>query len=318
MQPTRPNTGGRVMNRRSRGIPLDGFLVIDKPVGLSSNQVVQKVKRMLDARKVGHTGSLDPLATGVLPLCLGEATKFSQYLLDSDKHYWAQIRLGVRTTTGDADGEIVETCPVAQLCPEQIARVVAEFNGRMEQIPSMYSAIKHNGQPLYKLARAGVEVERKVREITIHANRLLRIEGDLVEVEIECSKGTYIRTIAEDIGERLGCGAHVTALRRLGAGPFRESDVVSFAELELACQAQKGDQLLRPISSAVANWPEVTLNEALAFYIRQGQPVLVPHAPTSGWVRLALQGESSTTAFIGVGEILDDGRVAPRRLVGNG
>jgi len=292
--------------------------VMDKPVGMSSNHVVQKVKRLLDAQKVGHTGSLDPLATGVLPLCLGEATKFSQYLLDSDKHYWTRIRLGVTTTTGDADGEVVSTASTESLSAELIRQVVGEFIGSMQQIPSMYSAIKHQGQPLYKLARAGVAPERKARDITIHSNRLIAIEGDCIEVEFRCSKGTYIRTIAEDIGLRLGCGAHVEALRRLGAGPFRESDVVSFETLERACEAADGEQFLRPISSAVENWPEVKLNEALAWYLRQGQAVQVPHAPTAGWVRLAVDRDSSPAAFMGVGEILDDGRVAPRRLVVGG
>lgn len=306
------------MNRRSRGRPLDGFLVIDKPVGMSSNHVVQKVKRLLDARKVGHTGSLDPLATGVLPLCLGEATKFSQYLLDSDKHYWTRIRLGVTTNTGDADGEVLAERSTAHLTRERIESVVASFSGRLQQVPSMYSAIKHEGQPLYRLARAGIEVERKPRDITVYSNCLLSVEGDQIEVEFRCSKGTYIRTIAEDIGQLLDCGAHVTALRRLGAGPFAESDMVSFETLEQACEEARGEELLRPISSAVANWPEVKLNEALAWYVRQGQPVLVPHAPTAGWVRLALQQTSSMTSFIGVGEILDDGRVAPRRLVNGG
>lgn len=306
------------MTRRSRGRPLNGFLVIDKPVGMSSNHVVQKVKRLLGAQKVGHTGSLDPLATGVLPLCLGEATKFSQYLLDSDKHYWTRIQLGTTTTTGDSDGEVIATSPTDRLTLQQIEAVVAQFSGRMQQIPSMYSAIKHQGQPLYKLARAGVEIERKPRDITIHSNRLLSIEGGFLEVEFKCSKGTYIRTIAEDIGQRLGCGAHVVALRRLGAGPFSESDVVSFETLEDACTSSAGESLLRPISSAVENWPEVRLNESLVWYLRQGQPVMVPHAPTAGWVRLELQRDSSSTAFVGVGEILDDGRVAPRRLVSVG
>ncbi len=306
------------MNRRNRGRPLNGFLVIDKPVGMSSNHVVQKVKRLLDAQKVGHTGSLDPLATGVLPLCLGEATKFSQYLLDSDKHYWTKIQLGVTTATGDADGEVLVTAPTSHLTADEIKAVVGEFLGELKQIPSMYSAIKHQGQPLYKLARAGVEVERKPRDITIYSNKLLAIDGDFLELEFKCSKGTYIRTIAEDIGQRLGCGAHVVALRRLGAGPFCETDLISFETLETACTSMTGEHYLRPISSAVGNWPEVRLNEALAWYLRQGQPVMVPHAPTTGWVRLELTQDSSPAAFIGVGEILDDGRVAPRRLVTGG
>jgi tRNA pseudouridine55 synthase len=303
------------VNRRSRGRALNGFLVMDKPVGLSSSQVVQKAKRMMDAQKVGHTGSLDPLATGVLPLCFGEATKFSQYLLDSDKRYWTRIKLGVITDTGDSDGQVLEERPVANVTRESIEAVLGEFRGTISQIPSMYSAIKHHGQPLYKLARMGVEVERKVRTINIYSCEVVNCDGAHFELEVHCSKGTYVRSLAEDIGEKLGCGAHVVALRRRSAGPFAEVDVVSFETLEAACQSEQAERFLKPISSAVGDWPEVTLNAALAYYLKQGQPVLVPHAPTSGWVRLSLYRESSPGAFIGVGEVLDDGRIAPRRLV---
>ena len=303
------------MNRRSRGRPLDGFLIMDKPVGLSSNQVVQKAKRMMDAQKVGHTGSLDPLATGVLPLCFGEATKFSQYLLDSDKRYWTRIRLGQTTNTGDSDGQVLEERPVTGATAERIEAVLADFRGSIEQTPSMYSAIKHHGQPLYKLARMGVEVERKSRTINVYHLELVAFEGDFFELELHCSKGTYVRSIAEDIGQKLGCGAHVVALRRRSAGPFQEADMISFATLEAACDSKNSEDFLKPISSAVGNWPEVSLNETLAYYLRQGQPVMVPRAPTQGWVRLALQNESSATSFIGVGEVMDDGRIAPRRLV---
>ncbi len=303
------------MNRRSRGRPLDGFLIMDKPVGLSSNQVVQKAKRMMDAQKVGHTGSLDPLATGVLPLCFGEATKFSQYLLDSDKRYWTRIRLGQTTNTGDADGQILEERPVTGITAELIESVLVEFRGSIEQTPSMYSAIKYHGQPLYKLARMGLEVERKSRAISVYQCELVAFDGDFFELELHCSKGTYVRSIAEDVGRKLGCGAHVVALRRRSAGPFQEVDVVSFEALESACDNQSGEGFLRPISAAVGNWPEVSLNETLAYYLRQGQPVMVPRAPAQGWVRLALQNESSAASFIGVGEVMDDGRIAPRRLV---
>ena len=301
--------------QKAKGRAVDGVLVVDKPPGMSSNDAVQRAKRIYRARKVGHTGSLDPLATGVLPLCFGEATKFSQYLLASDKKYWARIRLGVRTDSGDADGEVVQTRPVVGITPARVEEALAEFRGEIDQIPSMFSAVKHQGQPLYKLARQGIEVERASRRVTIYSNELKCLEGEELELEIHCSKGTYVRTIAEDLGERLGCGAHVSALRRLKAGPYVEADLVTFEMLEHV--ADDGgfaalDALLLPTSSAVRDWPPVTLTQATAYYVRQGQPVIVAHAPPEGWVRLL---EGSQSEFIGVGEILDDGRVAPRRLL---
>ncbi len=204
------------------------MIVVDKPSGASSNDAVQRAKQLYRAQKVGHTGSLDPLATGVLPLCFGEATKFSQFLLDSDKKYWVRIKLGVRTDSGDADGQVLETLPVVGVDAATVRRYSRTFNGEIDQIPSMFSAIKHQGQPLYKLARRGIEVERKSRRVTIYSNELVAFEGDEFELEIHCSKGTYVRTIAEEIGEALGCGAHVCALRRRQAGPYDESDMVSF------------------------------------------------------------------------------------------
>lgn len=305
--------------RKSRGRDISGVIVVDKPAGLSSNDAVQKAKYLFRAAKVGHTGSLDPLATGVLPLCLGEATKFSQFLLNSDKKYWARIKLGVRTDSGDADGEVIETRPVGALTEQVVECALAQFRGEIEQIPSMFSAIKHEGQPLYKLARQGIEVERRARRVTIKSNVLLRLEGDVLELAIHCSKGTYIRTIAEDLGERLGCGAHVVALRRTMAGPYDESDLVTFDTLHQTRDEggiEALDALLQPVSSAVRGWPAVTLADATAYYVRQGQPVIVPHAPTEGWVQL-LERHDEHTEFMGVGEILDDGRVAPRRLVLN-
>jgi tRNA pseudouridine55 synthase len=307
------------MARRAQGRDVSGVLVVDKPLGASSNDAVQAVKRIYRAQKVGHTGSLDPLATGVLPLCMGEATKLSQFLLDSDKEYRARIKLGVRTDSGDAAGQILEERPVVGVDRVAIERELEFFRGEIEQVPSMFSAIKHHGQPLYKLARQGIEVERKARRVTIHRNELVAFEGDEFELLIRCSTGTSGRTRAAQLAPRLGCGAHVCALRRLRAGPYGEADMVEIATLERV-REQGGydalDALLLPLSSAVANWPVVSLSDATAFYIRQGQPVLVPHAPTSGRVQLREQStDGSTGSFIGVGEILDDGRVAPRRLV---
>lgn len=303
------------MARRRRGRDISGVLVVDKPKGISSNDAVQRAKRLFNAQKVGHTGALDPLATGVLPLCFGEATKFSQYLLSSDKKYWARLKLGIATDSGDADGEVIATRPLENISEARIEEGLRFFRGEIDQVPSMFSAIKHQGQPLYKLARQGITVERESRRVTVFSNELVAFNGDELELEIHCSKGTYIRTIAEELGEVLGCGAHVTALRRRAAGPYNESDLVSFDELEAAGAKGTLDSYLQPVSSAVREWPEVKLTDNTAYYLKQGQPVIVPQAPTSGWVRLAEILADDTLRFIGVGEILDDGRVAPRRLL---
>jgi tRNA pseudouridine55 synthase len=293
---------------------VDGILLLDKPAGLTSNAALQKVKRLYRARKAGHTGSLDPLASGLLPICLGEATKVSGFLLDADKHYWVSCRLGVRTTTADAEGEVLARRSVEAVTEQRLLEVMAGFSGAIEQIPPMYSAVKHQGQRLYALARRGVEVEREPRRITIHAMELLDFRLPLVEIGVHCSKGTYIRTLVEDIGEALGCGAHVADLRRFGVGPYNASGMITLEALG-ECRAREGeaglDGLLLPMESGLSQWPDVRLSGDAAFYLRQGQPVLVPHAPTAGLVRL-YEGQRR---FLGVGEILDDGRVAPRRLL---
>ncbi len=303
------------MARRRKGRRVDGIIVLDKPRGISSNDAVQQAKRLFGAQKVGHTGSLDPLATGVLPLCFGEATKFSQYLLSSDKRYWTRIKLGIATETGDADGEVLAEADAGAVSRADIEAALAEFRGEIRQVPSMYSALKHNGQPLYKLARQGIEVEREARCVTVYSNEIAAFHGDELELELHCSKGTYIRTIAEELGRSLGVGAHVTALRRRSAGPFTEEDTVTLDFLAGERENGSLDRFLRPIASAVGQWPEVLLTDATAFYLRQGQPVQVPHAPTSGWVRLCEDSNGEHKQFVGVGEVLDDGRVAPRRLV---
>ena len=288
---------------------------MDKPAGISSNDVVQQAKRLFGAQKVGHTGSLDPLATGVLPLCFGEATKFSQYLLDADKKYWAQVRLGITTETGDADGEVIAQADASSVTPAQAVAALETFVGEIEQIPSMYSALKHQGQPLYKLARKGIEVERASRQVSIYSAELLQFSEASIELRVHCSKGTYIRSLAEDLGAALGCGAHVSALRRLAAGPYEEGQATTLAELCETNDMQEMDALLLPVSSAVDSWPAVRLHEDTAHYVRQGQPVQVAHAPTDGWVQIFELAEEDR--FLGVGEILTDGRVAPRRLVAN-
>ena len=308
------------MGRRRRGRPVDGILVLDKPVGMSSNQALQSAKRLYFAAKAGHTGSLDPLATGVLPLCFGEATKFSQYLLDADKAYQSTFVMGVATTTGDAEGEVIETTDASSLTEAAVEQALAAFRGEIEQVPSMYSAIKQGGQPLYKLAREGREVERKARTVVVKQLELRAFRGGErpeVDIYLECSKGTYVRSIAEDLGRGLGCGAHVSALRRTRAGPFGLEDSVTLGTLEALKgndQLAEMDALLLPADSALEDLPTVRLSESGGFYLRQGQPVQVPNAPCDGMVRVALE----TGEFLGVGEILDDGRVAPRRLIVTG
>jgi len=286
---------------------------VDKPAGISSNDVVQQAKRLFGAQKVGHTGSLDPLATGVLPLCFGEATKFSQYLLDANKTYWTRIRLGVSTETGDADGEVIAQVDATAITQTQVSDALETFVGEIEQIPSMYSALKHQGQPLYKLARQGIEVERAPRTVTIYSAELLQFAEAYIELRVHCSKGTYIRSLAEDLGAALGCGGHVSALRRLAAGPYAEAQAVTLEQVSEIGDPQEMDALLLPVASAVGSWPSVRLHEDTAHYVRQGQPVQVAHAPTHGWVQIFESAEEDR--FLGVGEVLTDGRIAPRRLV---
>jgi tRNA pseudouridine55 synthase len=297
-----------------KGRPLDGILLLDKPENITSNAALQVVKRLYDAQKAGHTGSLDPLASGMLPICFGEATKFSQFLLEADKHYQVTAKLGVKTTTGDAEGEVLAEKPVPALTPADLEQLFTQFIGTIQQVPSMYSAIKQNGQPLYKLARQGIEVPREAREIQIYSITYLSQTADSFSFNVHSSKGTYVRTLVEDMGETLGCGAHVQVLRRLTVGPYQSVQMQTLAHLQTLSEEQQihlMDSYLLPVDSAINHWPELTLSEAAVYYLKQGQPVIAPYAPTSGWVRMIRKDGS----FLGVGEILDDGRVAPRRLV---
>jgi tRNA pseudouridine55 synthase len=289
--------------------------VLDKASGLSSNAALQEVKRLYDARKAGHTGSLDPLATGVLPLCLGEATKMSQFLLDSDKGYRTRLKLGVRTSSGDSEGEVIEHHDSIGVSREQIESALENFRGEIEQLPPMYSALKKDGVPLYKLAREGKTVEREPRKVSIYSIELTAFIDDELELEIECSKGTYIRAIADDLGQALGCGAHVVALHRTRAGSFTDKDSIKFDELiqEKEANGLEGlDRLLCPMDMAVANLPQVRLPEITASQVKHGQAVLVRHLPAEGLVRLYEEEQ-----FIGIGVIDEDGKVAPKRLVVN-
>ncbi|ATI47292.1 tRNA pseudouridine(55) synthase TruB [Vibrio parahaemolyticus] len=308
------------MARRRKGRPINGVILLDKPTGISSNDALQKVKRIYFAEKAGHTGALDPLATGMLPICLGEATKFSQFLLDSDKRYRVIAKLGERTNTSDSDGEVVETRPV-DVTLEKLEACIEKFRGESDQVPSMFSALKYQGKPLYEYARKGIEVPRESRKITVYEIVLHRFEGDEVEMEVHCSKGTYIRTIVDDLGEMLGCGAHVTMLRRTAVAKYPYEKMVTLEQLnELLEQAHREeiaprellDPLLMPMDTAVEDLPEVNLIPELADMVQHGQPVQVLGAPEQGALRLTMGEER---LFIGVGEMNDDGKIAPKRLV---
>ena len=302
-------------NRNSRGRDVNGVLVLDKPQGISSNDAVQQAKRTFFAKKVGHTGSLDPLATGVLPLCFGQATKFSQFLLTADKKYTVTSRLGIATDSGDADGKVTETKSIEGVDASDVENALSPFRGEIQQVPSMFSAIKHKGQPLYKLARQGVVIEREARPIHVFSIELIDLLAPDFTLAIHCSKGTYVRTLVADLGELIGCGAHVVALRRTMVGPFDDSQSVTFERLEAARARLETDTYLQPVSSAVGQWPSVSLTAVTAYHLRHGQPVFAPHAPTDGWVQLCEGDDPDHSTFLGVGEILDDGRIAPRRLI---
>jgi tRNA pseudouridine55 synthase len=313
------------MAKRRKGRLINGVLLLDKPHGLSSNHALQTVKRIYFAQKAGHTGALDPLATGMLPICLGEGTKFSQYLLDTDKTYQVTAKLGVRTTTSDAGGEVVCEKPV-DVSLEQLNDALDSFRGTTKQVPSMYSALKHQGQPLYKYAREGIEVPREARDITVFLLELLRFEGDEVELNIHVSKGTYIRTIVDDLGELLGCGAHVAHLRRSAVGDYPIEKMVTLPELEaLLEQAQEQeiapsellDPLLLPMNSAVKGMHCVYVDDMSANFLRHGNPVQAYNAPSDGSVQVYIGDDENdaNAEFIGVGFIDDNGLLAPKRIV---
>lgn len=306
--------------RRWKGRDVHGVFLLDKPTGISSNDALQRVKKIFFACKAGHTGALDPLATGMLPLCFGEATKFSQFLLDSDKRYVVTAKLGERTDTSDSDGEIVSTRPV-NVSDADLLIALDKFRGEGEQVPSMYSALKHEGKPLYWYARQGIFIDRPARPINVFELKLLSYENDEVNLEIHVSKGTYIRTIVDDLGEMLGCGAHVSMLRRIGVSSYPAERMITFEQLEAMFEQAKADNiepkevldpLLLPLDSAVSHLPEANMSDDSAAFIMQGQPVLVANMPSEGLVRMT---SGSTREFLGVGHIDDSGRVAPKRLV---
>lgn len=297
----------RVAKREKRAI--SGVLLLDKPIGVSSNGALQHAKRLYRAAKAGHTGNLDPIASGLLPVCFGEATKFSQYLTDSDKRYEAVIKLGETTDTGDAEGQVLERRPVAVTRP-QLEAVLNQFVGVIEQVPPMYSALKHQGRPLYDYARKGVEIERSARRVTIHEIALLDFAGDVLRIAVACSKGTYIRVLAEDIGKVLGCGAHMTGLRRTQVGGFSLSEAVALDQIEAMAETAR-DALLLPVDVLTQAFPSVCLDRDSAFYFRRGQAIWQPRLEVHRLYRIYDEKQS----FIGMAEVTDEGKLAPKRLV---
>lgn len=288
---------------------INGILLLDKPLGFSSNQALQKIKWLLKAAKAGHTGTLDPLATGLLPLCFGEATKFAHYLTDADKTYIATIKLGITTTTGDAEGAVLSTQPV-NVNQADFETVSQQFIGEISQVPPMYSALKFEGKALYEYARAGVEIERQSRLVTIHKIEINAFAGDVAVITVTCSKGTYIRTLAEDIGQQLGCGAHLIGLRRTATANYDISQAVTIEQFE----ALNDDQrlaLLAPADSAVLHLPAMTLDDDSVFYLLQGQSVWRSGSIPAGLLRLY----SEQQVFLGLGELQPDGKIAPKRLM---
>ena len=303
-RPRRPKQQQRKIIRRI----VDGVLLLDKPQGMSSNGALQAARRLLNAAKAGHTGTLDPMASGLLPLTFGEATKFSQMLLDADKTYEAVVQLGVETDSGDAEGSVVATHPVA-VDLAQLEAVLARFRGEIEQVPPMYSALKRNGKALYEYARAGIEVEREARRVTIHALDLLDFGADRFTIRVACSKGTYIRSLAMDIGAALGCGAHLCALRRTHIGPFDVTDAVSLGTLE-ACAAEARDGLLASADALVAVYPELRLDGEQARGLLQGRVLPLGRAGAEGLVRVY-----GPKGFLGLGQWQDGGKLVARRLI---
>lgn len=288
---------------------VDGVLLLDKPVGLSSNIALQKAKRLYRAEKAGHTGTLDPFATGLLPLCLGEATKFSQFLLDADKEYLAEVKFGIRTSSGDPEGDVIAERPF-NLGKADVQAALAGFMGEIEQVPPMHSALKHAGRPLYEYARKGIEIERKARRVVVRELEIVAFAGDQCTLRVHSGKGFYVRALADDLGEVLGCGAHLQGLRRTGVGPFRIEQAQLLEELVELDEAAR-DTRLMPADIMVEALTPLPLDLEAAWQICHGQPIWLPRLTVGSQFRLyAPDGR-----FLGVGEVNLDGKVAPRRLV---
>jgi len=286
---------------------VDGVLLLDKPLGLTSNDALQKARRLFSAAKGGHTGTLDPAATGLLPLCFGEATKFSADLLDADKTYEATVQLGATTDSGDAEGQVIATSPVT-VSEADVRQALPRFTGAIEQIPPMHSALKRNGRPLYELARKGIEVERAPRAVTIHALELLDFAGDRLTLRVRCSKGTYIRVLATDLGQALGCGAHLTGLRRTAVGDLDLNGAITLAELEALAEEARSSRL-QPVDALLQSLPALAIAGEAAERFSHGNPVDLPDG-LAGKIRVYADGR-----LLGVGEPGIDGRLWPKRLV---
>jgi len=296
--------------RRKKGLDIHGIILLDKRQGISSNKALQEVKRLYNANKAGHTGSLDPLATGLLPICLGEATKVSAYMLEDDKRYQTVIQLGVMTDTGDVDGAIIEQRPIPEISEQQLDMCLQSFVGEIEQVPPMYSALKLNGKKLYELARAGITVERKARKITIYAIEKLEFSGELLTLDVKCSKGTYIRTLAEDIGTQLGCGATVKELRRTAAGMFSLQDALTIEQIRQMETTGSLASLLMAVDQPLQAMPIINVSKQEADLILQGQQIShVNITKAIGMCRLYHEQK-----FLGLGEMLMDAKIQPKRL----
>ncbi|MGY6630139.1 MAG: tRNA pseudouridine(55) synthase TruB [Wenzhouxiangella sp.] len=292
-----------------KGLSASGILLLDKPLGITSNAALGRAKRLLGIKKAGHTGTLDPMASGLLALCFGEATKVSAFLLDGDKSYLAEVTLGVTTDSEDAEGRVLEEKPVPRLDEAALETVLERFRGPIEQVPPMFSALKHQGKRLYELARKGEQVERPPRAVTIHDLELLGFDGQRLRLAVSCSKGTYIRSLARDIGQALGCGAHLSALRRTGSAPFSIEQAVDLDALD-GLSREQARALLRPADIALPGWPQVSLDEAEATELRHGRPLsgLEP-IPPAGLVRVYAAGR-----FMAIGESDGQGGLKSRRL----
>ena len=307
--------------RRKFGRPVNGVLIVDKPAGATSNAVLQRAKRLFFAEKAGHTGSLDPLATGVLPLCFGEATKFSQYLLESDKVYESTFRFGETTDTADADGEVIARSDASFLTAKQVEKALERYRGDIEQMPPMYSALKKNGQPLYKLAREGIEVEREKRHVSVYELTLLEFRpGNPAEadVRVSCSKGTYVRSLAQDLGSDLNTGGHVARLRRTQAGPFTIQQSLSLDTLEQERgegRAEQLDHYLLPVDAPLDGVNKLVLDDTSGFYFLRGQAVMATEVYRIGDEGDTVRVFQASGEFLGTGEITDEGTVAPKRLI---
>ncbi|MFW8589924.1 tRNA pseudouridine(55) synthase TruB [Glaciecola sp. 2405UD65-10] len=307
------------MGRKRKGRAINGVLIVDKPQGISSNDVVQRVKRIYKAQKAGHTGALDPLATGLLPVCLGEATKFSQFLLDADKSYFVSAILGERTDTSDADGEIVETKPV-NVTESDIRAALGQFRGQIKQVPSMFSALKHEGKPLYYYARQGITIERPARDITIYDIEWVSLENNVLSLNVQCSKGTYIRSLIDDLGQLLGCGAHVSVLRRTEVAHYKSAQMYTFEQLESLQEEDKFsplDDILLPMDTAIASLTKrvVSEEEAIQFCLGQAVSSIDLSSPRLNEGEVVRLYEETTQRFLGVATVNEMNLLQPKRVV---